>query len=182
MPNRDGTLKAREFLFFAEDQAMAALPGEFPRPERKVEWTILQLHFGDPRAHIELQPQVARGQVELGLHFEGQVEANDAYAARLAANAVALMAALGPGWELEEWTASWRRLHRTFPASALTTALGREVGAQLANALVTLHPYLTDGQVEPQPPVAAEVRATQARRAKMPLAASPGSPRPRHRR
>ena len=150
---------------------MAALPDGFPRPERKVEWTILQLHFGDPAAHFELQPQPSRGLIELGLHFEGRVEANDAYAARLSVNSVELMAALGEGWELEEWTASWRRLHRSFPFTALTSALGREVAAQLVNGLVTLRPYML-----PVPGPLAPLLVSGSHRAERELLESPGSP------
>lgn len=145
MPTRDGVLKAREFIFFCEDQALAALPAGFPRPERKVMWTILQMHFGEPAAHFEIQPSMSRGQVELGLHFEGPVERNDLWASRLAERAPELMAALGPGWELEAWTASWRRIHRVFPFTKLTTGFGREVAAELCKAMQVLGPLLIDG-------------------------------------
>ncbi|MCC7365855.1 MAG: hypothetical protein IT303_15930 [Dehalococcoidia bacterium] len=145
MPGRDGTLKAREFLFFAEDHAMASLPPTFPRPERRVMWTILQLHWGNPAVHFELQPQPSRRVVELGLHFEGPVEANDAWAAHIGAHAADVLCALGPRWELEEWTASWRRLHRTYTFETLTRDLGREVGEELARALTALHPLIEQG-------------------------------------
>lgn len=132
---------ARDFLFYAEDLAMRDLPGTVPRPQRKVMWTILQLHFGDPAAHFELQPQPSRGRMELGLHFEGPAEANDAAAARIAARAGEIMPELGDGWELEAWTASWRRIHRTFPFEALTEPLAREVAGELVRAMVVLHPF-----------------------------------------
>lgn len=140
-----GILKARQFLFACEEQAMAALPADFPRPERKLMWTILQLHYGDPAVHFELQPQPSRRQVELGLHFEGPAEANDAWAARMAGRASELIAALGAEWELEVWTASWRRLHRVFAAEQLTGELAGEVAGQLARALVTLQPLILEG-------------------------------------
>jgi hypothetical protein len=144
MPHRDGTLKAREFLFFCEDLAMAQLPEGFPRPERRVMWTILQLHYGNPDVHVELQPHVGRGMVELGLHFEGPVEQNDHWAALAASRAAEFMAALGPEWELEEWTASWRRLHRVFRFERLTAALGREVAEDCTKALVAFQPLLAE--------------------------------------
>jgi hypothetical protein len=143
MPPRNGAMPARAFLFYAEDLAMRALPAELPRPQRKVMWTILQLHFGDPAVHFELQPQPSRGRVELGLHFEGPPEANDAAAAFVAARAADLIPTLGPAWELEAWTASWRRLHRTFPFDRLDEDLARQVGLELTRALVILHPVVT---------------------------------------
>jgi len=145
MPHRDGTLKAREFLFYCEDVALAGLPAGVPRPERRVMWTILQMHYGDPNVHFELQPHVGRGIVELGLHFEGPVALNDAWAALVASRAAELMAALGPDWELEEWTASWRRLHRTWRFERLTSEMGREVGEVFCSALQVLQPLVAEG-------------------------------------
>lgn len=140
-------LKAREFLFHTEDLALAALPPGFPRPERKVMWTILQFHYGDPRVHFELQPQPSRGIVELGLHFEGPVEFNDRWAALVAEHAPGLLAALGDAWELEAWTPSWRRLHRTWSFTELTADLAREVAEQFALALQVLLPIVEEGRV-----------------------------------
>lgn len=155
-------LKAREFLFKAEDLAMKALPPGFAQPERKVMWTTLQLHYGDPRVHFELQPMPARGVVELGLHFEGPAEVNDRWAALVALHAPELMAALGEGWELEEWTASWRRLHRTWPFTELSLELAEEVSGQLARALQVLRPLVVEGlSAIPMPPV--QVTASKAR-------------------
>ncbi len=145
MPTRDGTLKVREFAFFCEDQALAGLPEGFPALERKLMWTILQLNYGQPQNHFEINTSLGKRQIELGLHFEGPAEENDAWAFRLSARACELMAALGPGWELEEWTASWRRLHRVFKFTKLNTDLGREVGAELCKAIQVLGPILLEG-------------------------------------
>ena len=154
MPQKTKTLKAREFVFYTEDQALAGLPSDFPRPERRVMWTILQLHYGNPNVHFEVQPQVARGQVELGLHFEGPVEMNDVWALGLAERAAELRCALGDAWELEEWTASWRRLHRVFHFDRLTAELGREVAAEFTKLLMTLHEYAAACVEKAAPPEA----------------------------
>lgn len=146
MPREE--LKAREFLFLAEELALRALPAGIPPPQRRVMWTILQLSWGAPQFHVELQPQPARAIVELGLHFEGPPEANDARAALVAAHAAPLMAALGPAWELEHWTPSWRRLHRTFPFERLTRPLAEAVAAEMARAIPLLYPFCLP---EPQP-------------------------------
>jgi hypothetical protein len=145
MPNRDGTLKAREFVYFCEDHILTQLPAAIPQPERRVRWTTLQLHFGNPGVHFELHPQMGRGVVEAGLHFEGPLEANDAWVELLAANAADLLGELGPVWELEEWTSTWRRLHRPFPFQRLTTELAHEVAGELARAMTVLHPLIEEG-------------------------------------
>ena len=80
MPTRQGTLKVREFVFFCEDQALAGLPANFPPLTRKVMWTILQLNYGEPQNHFEINTSVGKRQIEVGLHFEGAVEQNDAWA------------------------------------------------------------------------------------------------------
>ncbi len=141
MPTRTGKLKAREFLFYTEDLALAALPANFPPPERRVMWMILQFSWGDPAIHFELHPQASRGRIEVGLHFEGSLEQNEAWAQRIADDACEVMATMGPEWELEEWTASWRRLHRTYEFDDLTASLGREVAAEFARAMQLLLPY-----------------------------------------
>jgi hypothetical protein len=147
MPARDGTMQVREFLFFAEEMAMRALPPAVPAPERKVMWTILQLHYGDPNVHFELQPSPGRRQIELGLHFEGTPEANDAWAAALALRAPEFMAALGDEWELEEWTASWRRIHRVFRFERLNSELGHVVADELVKALTVLGPFVREAPI-----------------------------------
>ncbi len=143
-------MQAREFLFYVEDLAMAALPQDVPKPQRKVMWTILQLFWDNPHAHFELQPQPSRALVELGLHFEGPAEDNERWAQRVAERACDIQAALGPAWALEEWTASWRRLHRTYPFEHLTGELGREVAAELAKAVGLLWPYTLVGPTAPR--------------------------------
>ncbi len=133
---------------------MRNLPAGFPRPERKMMWTMLQLHYGNPKAHFELQPLVSRGQVELGLHFEGPAEQNDLWAMGLSERAGELMAELGEGWDLEVWTSTWRRLHRVFRFEQLGTGLVEDVGMQLARALTVLQPFAAacaEGYVAPPP-------------------------------
>lgn len=153
MPKKDGTLQAREFVFFCEDQLMAALPPGFPEPQRRVMWTILQLTYGNPVFHFELQPLMGRAQVELGLHLEGIVEENDRWAERIADQAVPLMATLGPGWELEAWTASWRRLHRVFHFTRFDVAFAREVAQQFTALVIALQPLFLGQLLPPEAPV-----------------------------
>ena len=77
---------------------------------------------------------------------------------RLAERAADIQAALGPQWELEEWTASWRRLHRTFPFEHLTVDLAKEVAAELTRAITLLWPYALVGA-----PAAKPVTTTSSR-------------------
>ncbi len=126
-------------------------------------WTILQFHYGDPNGHFEMQPQVARGQVEVGLHFEGLAENNEAWAMRIAQLAAPIRGTLGPDWELEEWTASWRRLHRVFPFQKLTRTLAAEVASEFALLLTTLQQLVAEGVAELGPSRPASTAAGPSR-------------------
>lgn len=150
VPTKDGRMQAREFLFYVEDLVMASLPDGVPRPQRKVMWTILQLSWDNPAAHIELQPQPSRSLIELGLHFEASAEENEAWAQRLIERSDDIQASLGADWEFEEWTASWRRLHRTYRLERLTGELGREVAAEMTKAVTLLWPFAVVGAPSPK--------------------------------
>lgn len=144
-------MQTREWLFYTEDLMLAALPDAVPRFQRRVMWTILQFYQQDPRIHFELQPSPSRGLVEVGLHFEGTAEENEVWAARVAAHSCELQAALGPEWELEEWTASWRRLHRVYRFEHLEGQLGRDIAAEWARAITLLWPFVCTDVGEPAP-------------------------------
>ncbi|MGE0599816.1 MAG: hypothetical protein AB7J35_10905 [Dehalococcoidia bacterium] len=141
MPTRDGRMKAREWLFYTEDLALAALHESVPRPQRKVMWTILQFYWDQPLVHFELQPQPSRSLIEVGLHFEGPLEQNEYWAGRVAQHQDEIRAALGDEWELEEWTKSWRRIHRPYHFEQLTAPLGREIAAEWAKAINLMWPF-----------------------------------------
>ena len=151
MPTKDGRMQAREWLFYTEDLCLAALPEAIERPQRRVMWTILQFYWENPAVHFELQPQPSRRLIEVGLHFESTPEVNEALAARVARHSCELQAVLGPDWELEEWTASWRRLHRTYRFEHLSGQLGRDVAAEWARAITLLWPFARLDRDEPLP-------------------------------
>lgn len=109
------------------------------------------MYYDDPKIHFELQPQSARRIIELGLHFESTADVNDAWAAALARRATELIAQLGPEWELEAWTQSWRRLHRTIPFEALTASLAREVASSFARLVLVLGPIVQSRLLVPSP-------------------------------
>jgi hypothetical protein len=87
--------------------------------------------------------------IELGLHFEASAEENEAWSQRLIERADDIHVTL-PEWEFEEWTASWRRLHRTYALERLTGELGREVAAEMAKAVAFLWPFAMVGAPSPK--------------------------------
>jgi hypothetical protein len=49
---------------------------------------------------------------------------------------------LGTHVELEEWTASWARIHQTIPYDPLTDALADEVASRFAEMITVLQPMV----------------------------------------
>lgn len=138
-----GDMKTRDFVFLCEELTLRKLPPGFPDSQRKVMWTILQLAYGgDPNIHFELQPNMGRRAVELGLHFEADPERNAAWAHAIALEGDELASALGPEWELEDWTSSWWRLHRVYHFEVLSAEFAEEVAAEFARALAILVPLV----------------------------------------
>lgn len=158
-------LKARDFLFAAEDAAIAALPCP-PPPERRVMWTILQYHFGEAWLHYELHPQVSHRRVEVGLHFESSAEQSERAARVIAEAGPSLMASLGDGWELEEWTGSWRRLHRVLRFDALSDALAGEAAAAFSALIAETSPLLQSSGLPAEPRDATTVNDAAGRKAR----------------
>ena len=141
----------RPFLLEVEAAALQGLSASLGTPVSRVVFSSLQVHFGDPRLHYEVWPVRKTGRVELGLHLEGPQEWSRAVALSLAAEADELRAELGPGYELEDWTASWCRLHRTMPLQRLDAMLATEVAAALKTLICAAEPGVRRLSPEPAP-------------------------------
>jgi hypothetical protein len=135
-------MRPHEFLHAVRDRAAARLPDDLRRWTARVLYATLQAHYGNPRLHYEVWLVRKTGRIEIGLHIEADHETSRAWAMRLARHADDLRAALGPEVELEDWTASWCRLHETLPLDPLTDALCDEVAARLAALVQATQPLL----------------------------------------
>ena len=80
--------------------------------------------------------------IEVGLHIEGPHDWSREVAAQIACHADDLRAVLGSDWELEDWTASWSRLHTTLPLATLTESLADEVAAAACRLIHGTEPVL----------------------------------------
>jgi hypothetical protein len=143
-----------QFLYAVYD----ALHRRLPKPLRKHDWrvrtSILQVYFGDPTVHYEVWVQRKGWCVEVGLHFEGgDRERNYLWAAALAPRALEIQSQLGPGVELEEWTAKWTRLHESRPLPGdskkpiklvLSEELVDEVAERVARFVEVMEPLLAE--------------------------------------
>jgi hypothetical protein len=144
-------LRTRDFLHLVEERTLSALAGQFDKPVSRVVFSSLQLHFGEPHLHYEIWPVRKTGQLEIGLHLEGPQEWSRATAAQLSIHADELRSALGSAYELEDWTASWCRLHRTVPLPKLTDATVDDVSDHLLHLIRAVQPLLSELDLQPAP-------------------------------
>jgi hypothetical protein len=140
-------VRIRDFL----SQVYDRLPPLLPKPLRDHQWRIrfsmLQVYFGSPAVHYEVWVQRKFRRIEIGLHFEDEREANERWASALGERVLEIQAALGPEIELEEWTASWIRLHETRPlAGELSEALAADIAGRLAAFISVLEPMLDEAR------------------------------------
>ncbi len=137
-------MRFHEFLVTVRERAEARLPAGAPRLQGRLRFGLMQLYRDDPRLHYEVWIQRKTGRIEVGLHFEGEPEANYRWAEALGRRAVELQARLGPDVELEEWTRSWTRLHQTVPLRKLDDDLAEEVAELLARFIEVMEPILAE--------------------------------------
>lgn len=130
------SLRIREFLALAHAGMIQHLGEDLDGYAWRQRFGYLQYYRGSPAVHYEIWAQRKTGRVEVGLHFEApDRDANYAALARLAGRIDDVFGAIGPDWELEEWTPQWTRLHRTLAGPALTATLADEA-AELAATLM----------------------------------------------
>ena len=110
--------------------------------------SLVKLHYGRPTVHYEVWVQKRRGEVEMGLHFEGDAESNRRHLELLSRRRDAIRSALGPGVDAEPWDKGWTRVHETVPLEPLNDDFLVELSFKLSAMIRTLEPMLR--AVEPQ--------------------------------
>ena len=145
-------LTTRDFLHEVQQATLDAIDPSLGSPTAKRVFSSLQIHFGEPRLHYEVWPVRKTGRIEIGLHIEGPQEWSRQVAAQIAGLADDLRAALGPDYELEDWTASWCRLHTTLPLTPLTDDLASQVAGATVALIQAAEPLLHDLDLPPLGP------------------------------
>jgi hypothetical protein len=95
--------------------------------------------------------------IEIGLHFEGPHDFSYTWAGLIAERMAEIQAGLGPSYELEEWTASWCRLHETVPYDPLSELLADEIAARMARLITVCEPVVDELRALVPPGLDAEV-------------------------
>jgi hypothetical protein len=137
------SLRINDFLSHVADGLRSRLGDDYAGMETRRRFGYLQLYRGDPGLHYEIWAQRRTRRVEIGLHFEtADREWNYAAAGALAAHQPDVLAAVGPAFELEEWTSAWTRLHCSIDAPALTPELAEEAAARAADLVLGMEPLV----------------------------------------
>jgi hypothetical protein len=136
------SLRIRDFLALVHDGVVAALGPKLDGLDSRQRFGYLQYYRGSPDIHYEVWAQRKTNRVEIGLHFEGERESNYEAAELLAMRAPDVQARIGPEYELEEWTQSWTRLHRSFAAETLTPELAAESAERVVALVRGMEPII----------------------------------------
>lgn len=143
-------LPVREFLALLVEEVRALLPEEGRSFQTYSRWSLVKLYYTSLAVHYEAWVQRKTGRLELGLHFEGAAESNQALLAALARYAPVIMAELGPQVEMEQWTKSWTRIHRSLALGPLNEEFVHVAAQQLAQMITVLQPMLEKAWLEPK--------------------------------
>jgi len=136
-------MRVGDFLTLVNERAMALLPdGLRDGATSRVSSAWLWVHYHSPKVHHEVWLARKTGRIEIGLHFEGPREFSYRWAEVMAPYMPEIQARLGPQIELEEWTASWARVHQTLPYDPLSEPLADEVAGRLAEMITVLQPIV----------------------------------------
>lgn len=146
--SRAGSLRIVDFLALVDAGVRSRLTNArrgvpaYNGWETRQRFGYVQYWRGEHRLHYEAWVQRKTQRLEIGLHFEGDREWSYACAGVLAEHAVEVAAAVGPEWELEEWTPSWTRLHRAFAAPLLTPELAEQAAERVVGLMRGMEPLL----------------------------------------
>ena len=142
-------MKTKEFLENLLELVRQQLPPELSGFQVKGPITsLIKLHYEIPSVHYEVWIQRRKGQVEVGLHFEGDPESNARSLELLRHRAGEVLSALGDDIEFERWDRGWTRVHHTLPLEPLADDFLVEVSFKLSGMMRILEP-LRRGVIAP---------------------------------
>jgi hypothetical protein len=139
---RAASLRISDFLALVAEGVEGRMGRRMRGFESRRRFGYLQYFRGASAVHYEIWVQRKTARLEIGLHFEGERDANYAAAALLADRAADVVDAIGPEYELEEWTPQWTQLHRSFAAPSLTPELADEAAGHAAALIDGMEPLI----------------------------------------
>jgi hypothetical protein len=158
-------MKVGDFMALLEERTLELLPARLRKAcTHRVRFVWFQVHFHSPKVHYEVWLARKTERIEIGLHFEGPQEFSYHWAGLIADRMAEIQAQLGPDYELEEWTASWARLHETVPYDPPTPDLADEIATRFARLIAVCQPIVESLRDEVPLPIEAPSAARKPRR------------------
>ena len=137
-------MKTKEFLELLPDLVREQLPEElsdFQIAQRMS--SLLKLYYDRPATHYEVWIQRRKGEVELGLHFEGDPDSNLEQLELLSRRGDEIRQVLGADLEIAQWDRGWTRAHETLILEPLDEDFLVEVSFKLSAMIRALEPILS---------------------------------------
>jgi hypothetical protein len=143
MPTELSAMKTKEFLETLPELVRAQVPPELS--EFKVHPRVTSLtkfYYSRATVHYEIAVQKRHKTVEVGLHFEGEPEANFRHLELLQSVSGDIRSALGGDIAIEEWVRGWTRAYELIPLEPLTDDFLVEVSFKVSGMIRALEPLL----------------------------------------
>ena len=145
-------MAVRDFMPILQVRTLELLPSALRQScHARAHSVWFQIHFHSPRVHYEVWLARKIERIEIGLHFEGARDFSYRWAELIAGHMEEVQSALGPDYELEEWTASWTRLHESVPYDPLSVALADDIAGRLARLIAVCQPIVERERVNVAP-------------------------------
>jgi hypothetical protein len=139
----ESSLRIKDFLALVHGGVEQRLGATLDGFDWRQRFGYVQYYRGKPDIHYEVWVQRKTQRLEIGLHFEGpDRDRNYECAEALSIRAPDVQHAVGPEYELEEWTKQWTRLHRSFEAPALTPQLAGEAAEHVVALMRGMEPII----------------------------------------
>ena len=136
-------MRVAEFLIGLLDLVRQQLPAELSNFQVVgPTMSLVKIHYGHPAIHYEVWIQRRRGEVELGLHFEGDIESNRRHLELLNKKQDAIRMALGTEVDLGLWDKGWTRVHERVALEPLSDDFLVELSYKLSAMIQTIEPML----------------------------------------
>ncbi len=137
------SLRIVDFLALVHEGVGERLGAKLDGFDWRQRFGYVQYYRGKPDIHYEVWVQRKTQRLEIGLHFEGpDRDRNYECAEALAIRSPDVQRAVGPEYELEEWTKAWTRLHRSFDAPALTPVLADHAADRVVALIRGMEPII----------------------------------------
>jgi hypothetical protein len=141
------SMRIHDFLALVHEGMERELGADLGGMSWRQRFGYLQYFRATPAVHYEIWVQKKTERLEIGLHFEGERDANYAAAELLSIRSGDIQASVGPEFELEEWTQQWTRLHRALPAPALTPELANDAATRASALIRGMEPILDQMEI-----------------------------------